>query len=213
MNFKRLVEVVGDDPVFESGLLVAGKSEISDLRRQLSRWTRSGKLLQLRRGLYALAPPYRKIKGHPFVVANRLVQASYVTAQSALAFYGMIPDQVAATTSVTTRRAGQWETALGRFKFQHIRPEIFFGYRRTDLGIGQKAFVATPEKALMDLIYLHPGADCADYLRGLRLQQLDQLREDEVLRIVDVVRKPKLKRAAAKILELAREEEDGYEDL
>jgi len=38
----------------------------ADLRRQLPRWTKASRLIQLRRGVYTLAPPYQKIKPHPF---------------------------------------------------------------------------------------------------------------------------------------------------
>jgi predicted transcriptional regulator of viral defense system len=69
------------------------------VRRQISRWVKVGRLHQLRRGLYALAPPYQKIVPHPFLVANRLVQGSYVSLQSALAHYGMIPEYVPVTYS------------------------------------------------------------------------------------------------------------------
>jgi len=92
MKFNELVETVGDEPLFETGLLIAGEVDPDGLRRQLSRWTATGKLYQLRRGLYALAPPFQKIRPHPFVVANHLVRGSYVSCQSALAFYGIIPE-------------------------------------------------------------------------------------------------------------------------
>ena len=207
------MEIVGDEPIFETGLLAAGESGLGDLRRQLSRWTRAGKLLQLRRGLYALAPPFGKAKPHPFVIANRLVQGSYVSTQAALAFYGMIPETLAVTTSVTTGRPGQWITPLGRFRFRHVHSGLFFGYSRIDLGAGQYAFVATPEKALMDLVHLEPGADHHDFLRGLRLQRLDQFRKEELQRIADAAAKKKLHRAVAAVSELILEERDGYEDL
>jgi predicted transcriptional regulator of viral defense system len=213
MKFSEIMEIVADEPVFETELLVAGQSDPSDLRRQLSRWTKAGKIHQVRRGLYALASPFQKIKPHPFVVANRLVRSSYVTSQSALAFYGMIPEHVSSVTSVTTLRPGQWKTPLGIFQFHHLRSTLFFGYRRADLGGGQQAFVATPEKALLDLIYLQPGADSAEYLRELRLQHLDQLNTDELARMADLTKKPKLRGAAAMILELVREEKGAYETL
>ncbi len=76
MQFARLLQVVGDDPLFETGLLLAGEADPSDVRRQLSRWTKSGRILQLRRGLYALAPPHQKTFPHPFAVANRMAHAS-----------------------------------------------------------------------------------------------------------------------------------------
>ncbi len=213
MKLKELMEIVGEEPVFEAGLLVSGEVEPADLRRQLSRWTKTRKLYQLRKGLYSLAPPFQKIKPHPFVVANRLVRSSYVTSQSALAFYGMIPEHVSTITSVTTRRPGQWKTALGTFQFQHIQHALFFGYRRTELGNGQQAFVATPEKALLDLIYLEPGGDSLEYLRELRLQHLDQLNTIDLAHMAERIQKPKLRGGAAKILELVHEEKGEYETL
>jgi len=213
MKFSELMEIVADEPVFETELLGAGQSNSADLRRQLSRWTKAGKLYQLRRGLYALAPPFQKMKPHPFVVANRLVRSSYVSSQSALAFYGMIPEHVSTVTSVTTLRPGPWKTPLGIFQFHHLRSALFFGYRRTDLGGGQEAFVATPEKALLDLIYLQPGADSEEYLRQLRLQNLDQLDAVELTRMADLTQKPKLRGATAKILELVHTEKGEYETL
>ena len=58
MKFEELVEIVGDEPVFETGLLLVGQVDSKDVRRQLSRWVRAGRIYQLRRGLYALAPPF-----------------------------------------------------------------------------------------------------------------------------------------------------------
>jgi hypothetical protein len=102
---------------------------------------------------------------------------------------------------------------LGIFQFQHFRASLFFGYQRMDVGGGQQAFVATPEKALIDLIYLHPGADSREYLKELRLQHLDQLDTAELLRMVDLIQKPKLRRAAGRLLDLVQEEKGEYETL
>ena len=85
MKFSELVHLVADEPVFETGMLLVGGVDAVNLRRQLSRWTRNGRLLQLRRGLYALAPPWQKRRPHPFLVANRLAPGSYVSGHSALA--------------------------------------------------------------------------------------------------------------------------------
>ena len=104
---------MGDEPVFDAGLLLAGEVDPADVRRQLSRWTAAGRLYQVRRGLYALAPPFQKVRPHPFLVANRLVQGSYVSCQSALAHYGLIPEYVPVVTSVAAARPGRWETPLG----------------------------------------------------------------------------------------------------
>ena len=213
MEFARLIEIVGHEPVFETGLLLAGEVNPANVHRQLSRWTKAGRLYQLRRGLYALAPPFQKVKPHPFFVANRMVRGSYVSCQSALAHYGLIPEHVPVVTSVTTGRPARWETPLGVYQFRHIKTELLRGYQLTDLGGGQKAFVATPEKALLDLIYLQPGGDAPDYLRELRLQNLDCLNLDELRRQADLAHSPKLRRAATFVADLARSEAQEYEML
>lgn len=90
MKFGDLLTLVGDLPAFETSLLLAGECSSAETRRQLSRWASAGKIIQLRKGLYALAPPFAQNKPHPFVIANALVRGSYVSVQSALAHYGMI---------------------------------------------------------------------------------------------------------------------------
>ena len=204
MKFRKLVQIVADEPVFETGLLLAGNVDATDLRRQLSRWTGTGHLLQLRRGLYALAPPWQKIEPHPFLVANRLAQGSYVSGLSALAFAQAIPEYVAEVTSCSGGRPCTYRTALGRFSFRHVKAGLRFGYRQVALGGSQAAFVAEPEKALLDLIYLRPGGDAAAFLGELRLNfevlRLEVL--DEFARRSAV---PKLVRAAKRIRKLSRQ--------
>lgn len=213
MEFTELLAIVGDEPVFEAGLLLAGDIDPANVRRQLSRWTRAGRLYQLRRGVYALAPPYRKVKPHPFLVANILVRSSYVSLQAALAHYGLIPEVTPAVTSVTTRRPGRWETPLGDYEFRHIKTDWFLGYRRLDLGGGQQAFVAMPEKALLDLIYLQPGGDAPAYLTELRLQALDRLDLEALGLLAGQSGSPKLQRAAQIVADLARSETAEFETL
>jgi predicted transcriptional regulator of viral defense system len=213
MKFADLLAIIGDEPIFETGLLLAGEVDAADVRRQLSRWVKAGRLYQLRRGLYALAPPFQKVKPHPFVVANHLVLGSYVSCQSALAHYGLIPEYTPVVISVTTARPGRWETPLGVFEFRHIQSKFLCGYRLVDLGSGQRAFLATPEKALLDLIYLHPGTDSPGYLRELRLQNLEQLNLDELKRLADLTSSPKLKRAVEFVTALAQAEAMEYETL
>lgn len=208
-----MLETVGDEPIFETSLLLAGDVDPANVRRQLSRWTKAGRLYQLRRGLYALAPPFQKVKPHPFLIANRMVRASYVSLQAALAYYGLIPQYVPVVTSVTTARPGRWEMPLGVYEFRHVKTGLLFGYQLTDLDGGQKAFVATSEKALLDLVYLQPGGDSPAYLGELRLQNLDRLDAEELRRQADRTGSPKLRRAAELVVELRRTETQEYETL
>jgi predicted transcriptional regulator of viral defense system len=213
MKFERLIEIVSDEPVFEAGLFLAGDVNPTDVRRQLSRWTKGRHLYQLRRGLYALAPPFQKVRPHPFLIANRMVRSSYVSCQSALAYYGLIPEHVPVITSVTTRRPARWETPLGSYEFHYIKADLFYGYRLVDVSSGQWVFVARPEKALLDLIHLQPGGDSPDYLQELRLQNLERLSVDELHRQAELADSPKLRRAAARIAELACSEALEYRTL
>lgn len=210
MQFEQLLHLVADQPLFETGLLLSGEVDPNDVRRQLSRWVSAGKLKQLRRGLYSLATPYQKIVPHPFLIANFMMPGSYVSAQSALAYYGLIPEYVARTSSVTTSRPAQWEAG---FHFQHLAPQLFFGYQRIDVAPEQSAFVATPEKALLDLAHLTPNADDMDYLRQLRLQNLERLNLERLHELAGRAGKPKWKRVAEHITRLAGEELSGYEEI
>ena len=206
MKWENLLLKVADEPVFRTGFLAANGGSLGELRLQLSRWVKAGKLIQLTKGLYTLAEPYRKVTPHPFVLANAIKKASYVSLQSALGYYGMIPEHVPMVTSVTTQRPERVETLLGQFAFRHIKKSWFHSYQQIDFGSGQRAFIATPEKALLDLVYLTPGADNYDFLTELRLQGPEQLDLDAILELADKSKSTKLRRAAELITKLANQE-------
>lgn len=213
MEFESLLKMTGEEPIFESALLLAGNVDVRDVRRQLSRWVQAGKVWQLRRGLYTLAPPYQKVKPNPFLAANRMARGSYVSAQSALAYYGLIPEVTPVIVSVTTGRPACWDTPLGRFEFHHIKAALFYGYRLTNLGDGGQAFLAAPEKALLDLIHLYPGAETLEALRALRLQNLERLNLEELQHLAERSGLPKWRRAARNLAALAQAERQEYRSL
>ena len=211
MKFSELVSAIGDEPVFEAGLLLAGGNDPDSVRRQLSRWRRGGKIVKLRRGLYALSPPWRRRHPHPFLVANRLMPGSYVSGLSALAYAHVIPEYVPETTSVGPCKPHIRELALGRFSFRHVKARMLFGYRALALDDDQRAFVAIPEKALLDLVYLHPGGDQREYLAELRLD-CDALCRRTLASLAARSGSPKLLRAAQRLIEL-KDEAPGYRPL
>lgn len=213
MKFRDLLELLGDEPVFETSLLLAGATDPGDVQRQLSRWVRAGKLAQLRRGLYVLANPYRKIEPHPFVVGNRLVRGSYVSLESALAFGGHIPEEVVAVTSVTPGRPSTRLTPLGTYLYRHLSAAYSGGYRSVEVTHGQRAFVAFPEKALLDLCHLVPGADDPVYLEGLRLQRVEAFDLERMYRFARGAKSPKLLRCARAFEALAAAGSEEYREL
>jgi len=206
MRWEELLSFVGDEPVFRSSLFITGPTVSANIPRQLSRWVSSGRLIQLRKGLYTLAEPYCKIKPHPFLIANKMKRASYVSMQSALVYHGLIPEYVPSVTSVSTGRPERVSTLLGNYIFRHIKTTWFYDYRNIDIGQGQSAFIASPEKALLDLVYLTPGSDNIAYLTELRLQNAEVLDLTRMIQLAEKSGSHKLIRAARKIEYLANQE-------
>ena len=103
MKYADLLAKVSDLPVFTVSFLAAGQN-LPQIRLQISRWVKTGKIIRLHKGLYTLAEPYRKVPCEPSTIANRLKQPSYVSLHSALSWYGMIPEFVPVVTSITTAR-------------------------------------------------------------------------------------------------------------
>ncbi|HEX7506058.1 MAG TPA: hypothetical protein VF550_04755, partial [Polyangia bacterium] len=155
----------------------------------------------------ALAPTWRKVEPHPFLVANRLQRGSFVSLQSALAFHGVIPEHVPVVTSVGPGRPETVHNPLGAFQFNHLTGTLFFGYSRMEVAARQFAFVASPEKALLDLIHLTPGADSEDYLRELRLQNSEAMDLSTLDELAQRSGKAKLLRAARLLKRILATEE------
>lgn len=213
MKFTELLSIVEDEPVFETGWLVTGRPPDRGLPAQLSRWTRSGRLHQFRRGLYALAPPYRKVIPDPFLIANRVMPGSCVSTHSALAFAGAIPEYVPVTTSCGPGRPHTRSTPLGRYIFQRLRPEILNlsaggepAYRQIELARDQRALVATPAKALLDLAWLTPAADDPRWIVEMRLNY-EVIDPEFLLALAEAAQSPKLLRFARRVACAAHDRE------
>lgn len=201
MKFEELLKLINGEPIFTSSLLLAGNISTSSIRKQLSRWASDGKIIQIKRGLYALPKPYRNKEIHPFLIANMIKKASYISLQSALEYYGIIPEYVPVVTSVTTGRPEEVTNKLGKFIFKHLKKELFWGYRELEVIEGTGIFIATPEKALLDLIYFTPDSDNMRYIEELRLQNTEKI---DIAILIDYskrFKKPIIERAASLIIE------------
>lgn len=213
MRYSQLLDIVGPEPLFETSLLVAGNVSPYQSQRRLTDWSKAGKVTRLRRGLYVLPKRVRALEPHPYVIANRLVAGSYVSLEMALAYYSLIPEHVAVITNVTIGRPGFCTNEFGRFLYRHLHPRYFFGMEYRHIMKNQYAYIAYPEKALLDLIYLRRGGDSPDFIQSLRLQHLEQLDLDRLHQFATHFNKPKLHRAAAIIRQLVEIEAAEYEIL
>ena len=75
--------------------------------------------------------------------------------ESALAFYGLIPEFVAQSTSVTVRKTCRFENSFGVFSYQHLQPKCYTGYKAIKDENNLNVLIAEPEKAVIDFLYLN----------------------------------------------------------
>lgn len=149
MKYNDLVATI-QSPIFSRNDLALAGHHIFDY--QLSLWVKKGYLLRLKNGLYAFSREKEKLRGEN--IAFLLCQPSYLSLESALAWYGFIPEIVYAYTSVTARITRNFDNAFGRFIYRHVKSGLFWGYveRKTEHG---PYLMAEPEKALLDYFYLN----------------------------------------------------------
>ena len=139
-------------------------------RNSLTRWCRKGLLVKLRNEWYAFAE-YKQLPGFERYIANRICAPSYISLQTALSFYGMIPEEVLGLTCVTTLKTSKFKNSFGTFTYQNVKESLFFGYQPKTLHDGRAVLFATPEKALIDLLYLYPFYRSEGDMEQLRLDE------------------------------------------
>ena len=113
---------------------------------------RDKQIFRLKKGLYVCNPEVTGKILSTELIANHLCAPSYVSMSSALRYYGLIPEAVYTMQSMTLEHARSFDTPLGRFEYRYISKEAF-SVGLTSIRKEGFAFVmATPEKALCDLI-------------------------------------------------------------
>lgn len=141
---------------------------------KISHMIEQGDLISLRRGLYVPGPESGVALPHSFLIANHLRGPSYITRETALSYWGLIPERVHEISSATMKTAKVYDTEVGRFSYSHLpSPYFSYGVLSETVGENQVARIASPEKALCDTIVLTRGVN----LRSLT-QTLDYLLED-----------------------------------
>ena len=157
MRWESLVRAVADLPYFEiETLKTLFPDSAHAVHVGVSRWKKSGKVLELRRGLYTLAEPWRRAPLHAPGVAFAMYPPSYLSLEWALSWYGIIPERSVTLTSVGTRATRHFNNVLGRFSYRTVKPSLFWGYR-TESMKGLDVYLAEPEKAICDFWYLSAG--------------------------------------------------------
>ena len=139
-------------------------------RTNLTRWVRRGYILRLRQGYYTF-PDYKSKKDFAFYFANRIYKPSYISLHTALSFYGMIPEGVSQITSITSLKTATFTNAFGEYSYRNMKGEMMFGYELKEMDDNRRIMFATPEKALLDLLYLYPFYKSEKEMEELRLDE------------------------------------------
>lgn len=136
-------------------------------RSQLTDWRQRGFIQPVSGGVYALADLVVN-ENILFAAANKIYSPSYVSLESALAYYQIIPETVLGMTSITTRRTRELPSNWGQFSYRSLKSEYYFGYQVVDQQQERKFLIAKLEKAVLDYLYLNPNIETVEDFEGLR---------------------------------------------
>ena len=177
------------------------------IRTSLYRFKKTGRLLELRRGLYAFTERHRKASLTGPSVANALYQPSYLSTLWALSLYGVIPEKAVVYTSVTPRPTKRFENSVGSFVYRSLQPALFSGFISESM-MGSPVRIATPEKALLDLMYLEEGEWTEGRMESMRFEP-GAISLEPFLAAMDGTGIPRLWRAAAAWKRYALDAQEG----
>ena len=114
--------------------------------------------MTVKRGVYMPGPNSKARRPEKFLLANHLSGPSYISLESALSYWGMIPEKVLETTSASIEKTTLFKTPVGRFRYIKIpMPYYALGIQSIELTAAQHVLIATPEKALCDKIVTSHG--------------------------------------------------------
>jgi predicted transcriptional regulator of viral defense system len=174
MKWDTFIKLNKEFPVVDTELFHTTEHKPESINVQISRWEKAGKLVQVKRGIYLLAEPYRKIEIYEPYLASLLKKPSYISLEKAMEFHGLIPESVRKYISVTTKQTGKFESEAGVFEYKHINPRLFWGYESVTVN-KQTAFFASPEKALLDFFYFKGMNTTLNYISEMRLQNVEKI--------------------------------------
>ncbi|MBI2410505.1 MAG: hypothetical protein HYV32_01230 [Candidatus Kerfeldbacteria bacterium] len=139
-------------------------------KKQLTQWFKKGYIQRVARGYYIFSDlPLNEQT--LFFIANTVYSPSYVSFESALSYYGFIPEGVYSITSATTKKTATLRNALHTTFFYHtIKPALFFGYHLAQYH-GRTIRMAEPEKTILDYFYIHSHLNTLEDMEGMRFNE------------------------------------------
>lgn len=181
---------------------------IRTLKNQLTHWQRQGRVHMLKKGLYTLNDDERRAPLTSCAISNILYPPSYISLESALAFWGLIPERVMQVIALTPRKTALFKNFYGNFRYRNIKKDIFFGFVSVKDEEGLPILIATPEKAILDKVYFDPlfKPDKEYFLESMRLQDYKKLSKKKLAKFAKQFASGKVKNGAAILISLIDEE-------
>lgn len=144
---------------FDYQVLLDALKEYSQPRLKISNLLSRGAILRVKKGLYVMGESQRRRSYSPEILANLIYGPSYISLEFALQHYGLLSERVSVVTSVTTGRSRVFHTPIGTFTYRMIPMQAFsIGIDRFEFEDGRGYLIATPEKALADILVADRGA-------------------------------------------------------
>lgn len=169
------LEQIGIVPV-DYAVLRSLYSDYSFPRNKIAGIEQEGKIIRLKRGMYVVSPEVSKQLLSIELIANHIYGPSYVSMESALRYYGLIPEQVYTVRSMTTNRSKKFENPVGSFEYITVDREYYpIGITQQIIENKYTFLIASPEKALCDMITATPRLRLQS-VKALRIYLEDDLR-------------------------------------
>ena len=153
-------QIVTFDQIYQEA---DGLWDYRQTKNLVTKLVKNGWLIRIKRGLYAISDLSSRgfLTLSPYVIANRLAPDSYVSFEAALQQYGMFDQMIGKMISISLSQHKSTQLAGLEYSFIKTKPEYFYGWKEVQVG-AQTARVATPEKALVDMINFHKSAYSID---------------------------------------------------
>jgi len=173
MDFKTALIPFSEVPLTKQVLLEL----LKEYKRPFDKINELGKqgiLVMIKNGLYVPGPASLVRGPEPFLLANHIWGPSYVSLESAMSYWGMIPEHVYEVSSVTTKLSKIYNKSFGRYSYIHLpSPYYSLGIQQIKLTERQNILLASPEKSVCDKVVATSGI-----LLRSKKQVLDLLLED-----------------------------------
>lgn len=144
-------DIFSDKDITQSIPQKSNDSRYSLIKRAL----KNNDILRLKRGLYCLTKKYQKHPLDNFSISQIVYGPSYVSMESALSYYGLIPEGVFITTCVSMNRSMAFKTDIGDFVYHRVpQGQLYAGVKQV-MSENSLFYIASPWKALCDYVYVH----------------------------------------------------------